>query len=60
MNHPYNTGKVAIGSAYNPVRPVHHDRDALRLQRALLGEKRPSILPYIILACLTLPLLLLL
>lgn len=35
-----NTGKVQIGAAYvpPPQRP-HHDADALRLQRALLGER---------------------
>jgi hypothetical protein len=41
MNQTYNTGKVQIGSAYNPHRPVYHDRDALKLQDALLGNKRP-------------------
>ena len=35
----YNTGKVQIGSAYNPTRPVYHDRDALKLQDALLNNK---------------------
>jgi hypothetical protein len=42
MNHPYHTGKVAIGSAYNPHRPVYHDRDSLKLQDALLGNKRTT------------------
>jgi hypothetical protein len=38
----YNTGRVQIGSAYNPHRPVFHDRDALRLQDSLLGNKRST------------------
>lgn len=33
---PYHTGKVAIGAAYQPQQRPHHDRDALRLQEALL------------------------
>lgn len=37
----FNTGKVRIGCNYEPPRHVHHDRDALRLQRALLGERSP-------------------
>lgn len=36
---PLNTGKVRIGCAYQPKPNVHHDSDALRLQRALLGER---------------------
>ena len=39
MATPYNTGKVAIGAAYQPQQRPHHDADALRLQRALLGER---------------------
>jgi hypothetical protein len=40
MSKIYNTGKVAIGSAYQSnVRP-YHDQDALRLQDALLGNRR--------------------
>jgi len=35
----FNTGKVAIGSLYTPTARPHHDRDALRLQSALLGHK---------------------
>lgn len=38
---PLNTGKVQIGKDYRPPVHVHHDRDALRLQRALLGERAP-------------------
>lgn len=38
---PLNTGKVQIGKEYRPHVSVHHDRDALRLQRALLGERTP-------------------
>ena len=39
MKTPYNTGKVRIGSAYVPKTKPYHDRDALRLQDALLGNK---------------------
>ena len=35
----FNTGKVAIGRLYTPAARPHHDRDALRLQSALLGHK---------------------
>lgn len=35
----FNTGKVAIGRLYTPTARPHHDRDALRLQSALLGHK---------------------
>ena len=38
---PYHTGKVSIGSAYVPTAKPYHDKDALRLQDALLGNKRP-------------------
>ncbi|MDV7392199.1 hypothetical protein RZS08_12620, partial [Arthrospira platensis SPKY1] len=41
MKTPYHTGKVAIGSAYVPNTKPYHDADALRLQDALLGNKRP-------------------
>lgn len=36
----YNTGKVKIGLLYTPPQVPHHDADALRLQRALLGERQ--------------------
>jgi len=39
---PYNTGRIQIGLLYTPPQVPHHDADALRLQRALLGE-RPRI-----------------
>ena len=35
----YNTGKVKIGLLYTTPQVPHHDADALRLQRALLGER---------------------
>ena len=35
----FNTGKIKIGCMYQASRPVYHDRDALRLQSALLGHK---------------------
>ena len=35
----FNTGKVQIGRAYVPTARPYHDRDALRLQSALLGHK---------------------
>ena len=38
----FNTGKVAIGLAYQAKPNISMDGDALRLQRALLGE-RPAI-----------------
>lgn len=37
----YNTGKVSIGSMYTPTKRPYHDQDALKLQDALLGNKRP-------------------
>ena len=39
---PYNTGRIQIGLLYTPAQRPYHDADALRLQRALLGE-RPRI-----------------
>lgn len=39
MATPYHTGRVAIGCAWQPLQRPYHDRDALRLQRALLGER---------------------
>jgi len=36
----YNTGKVNIGIAYQDPRTPYHDRDALRLQDALLRNAR--------------------
>lgn len=36
----YNTGKVEIGLLYTPAQRPYHDADALRLQRALLGERQ--------------------
>lgn len=41
MNTPFNTGKVSIGSAYMPTKRPYHDQDALRLQDALLGNRKP-------------------
>ena len=39
MSTPFHTGKVQIGcKAEAPTRHEHHDRDALRLQSALLGN----------------------
>ena len=39
MATPYHTGKVQIGAAYMRQQRPHHDADALRLQRALIGER---------------------
>ena len=36
---PYNTGRIRIGLLYTPAQRPYHDADALRLQRALLGER---------------------
>lgn len=36
MKQVYNTGRVKIGLAYEPKTRVYHDRDACRLQKALL------------------------
>lgn len=36
----FNTGKVAIGIAYEPEPYVESDRDMLRLQRALMSGGR--------------------
>ena len=35
----YNNGKIKIGLLYTPAQRPYHDADALRLQRALLGER---------------------
>lgn len=32
---------LRIGCAWQGRPPIHHDRDALRVQRALLGERSP-------------------
>ncbi len=37
VNPPYDTGKVKIGWAYTPRPPLYNDRDADRLQTALLN-----------------------
>ena len=37
---PYNTGKVLIGSQYQPPRRVNLSVTEERLQSALLGEKK--------------------
>lgn len=40
MATPYTTKSgLQIGLLYQPPQRPHHDRDALRLQRALLGER---------------------
>lgn len=39
MSLPYHTGKVAIGSTYAPTQRPYHDRDAIKLQDALLGNR---------------------
>lgn len=39
---PYNTGKVLIGSNYQPPRRVNLSATEERLQQALLGDK-PSL-----------------
>lgn len=38
---PFHTGKVAIGSAYQPTVKPHHDADALKLQAALTNKREP-------------------
>lgn len=40
---PYNTGKVLIGSRYEPPQRIEFSRDAEHLQAALLGIKEPRI-----------------
>jgi hypothetical protein len=40
MNPPFHTGKVRIGCAYQPALRVPMDRDAIRLQDALLCNAR--------------------
>jgi hypothetical protein len=41
MNTPYTTRTgLQIGLHYTPPQRPYHDRDALRLQDALLGNKR--------------------
>jgi hypothetical protein len=42
---PFKTSAgVQIGLLYQQHRPVHHDRDALRLQDALLNKRQPTAL----------------
>jgi hypothetical protein len=42
---PYKTpAGIQIGCMYQAHRPVHHDRDALRLQDALLNKREASAL----------------
>lgn len=49
MTTPYNTGKVLIGSRHQPIqRSVTMDQDALRLQRALLGEREHSVAAWLL------------
>lgn len=43
MNPPYDTGKVKIGWAYTPRPPLYNDRDADRLQAALLSTPTRKI-----------------
>ena len=38
---PYNTGKVLIGSRYEPPRRVEYSADAELLQAALIGVEMP-------------------
>jgi hypothetical protein len=38
MNTPYNTGKVKIGSNYQPPKYVEQDSDMLRLQSYLIYD----------------------
>lgn len=42
---PYNTGKVLIGSRYEPPSRIEFSRDAEHLQAALLGIKEPRLSP---------------
>lgn len=44
---PYNTGKVLIGSRYEPPSRIEFSRDAEHLQAALLGIKEPRITPIV-------------
>ncbi len=37
MNIPYNTGKVKIGSRYEPPKPNYMDEDSELIQSAMLG-----------------------
>lgn len=39
---PYNTGKVKIGSRYEPPRRYTMSRDAEIIQRLFLGHKKPK------------------
>jgi len=40
MKHTYNTGKVQIGLAYEPKVNIQMSRDMLRLQHALINQRR--------------------
>ncbi len=37
MNVPYNTGKIKIGSRYEPPKPNYMDEDSELIQSAMLG-----------------------
>ena len=52
----FNTGKVQIGIAYVPRQRPYHDRDACRLQEALLAgcEPRRSSNGFVLAAALAL------
>lgn len=41
MRTVFNTGKVAIGAAYQPSQRYAPDRDMERLQRALVDQPHP-------------------
>lgn len=56
---PYNTGKVLIGSRYEPSRRYEISRDAEIIQAALLGHRRNRLFKkgfvfYVILAVIVL------
>ena len=44
---PYNTGKVLIGSRYEPPKRIEYSQDAERLQSALLGIEEPRLSPVV-------------
>jgi hypothetical protein len=46
---PFTTpAGIQIGCMYQQHRPVHHDRDALRLQDALLNKREASALERVV------------
>lgn len=42
MNVPYNNGKIQIGKYYQKPQYVEEDSDMLKIQNALIGDRRQA------------------